>query len=83
MIDSSSAQQPWYVRQWQVAALLVLLPLWALGLFTRVAWTPDEPRELSLCAAMQQQPTKAVPELAGVPFCEKPPLTYWLGAVSL
>jgi 4-amino-4-deoxy-L-arabinose transferase len=83
MIDSSSAEQPWYMRQWYVAALLVLLPLWALGLFTRVAWTPDEPRELSLCAAMQQQTSKAVPELAGVPFCEKPPLTYWLGAASL
>ena len=83
MSDRSRAQQPWFVRQWRAAALLVLLPLWGLGLFTRVAWTPDEPRELSLCATMQQQSAKAVPELAGVPFCEKPPLTYWLAAASL
>ena len=83
MSDSGRVQQPWFVRHWYAAALVVLLPLWGLGLFTRVAWTPDEPRELSLCAAMQEQSNRAVPELAGVPFCEKPPLTYWLGAAGL
>lgn len=61
----------------------MLAPLWGLGLFSRVAWTPDEPRELALCGAMLNQTQKAVPTIAGEPFCEKPPLTYWLGAASL
>lgn len=32
---------------------------------------------------MSWQPEKAVPLLAGEPFCEKPPLTYWLAAVPI
>jgi len=83
MSDCGGVQHGWWVRHWYVTVLVVLLPLWGLCLFTRVTWTPDEPRELSLCAAMQQQSNKVVPELAGVAFCEKPPLTYWLGAVGL
>lgn len=83
MLDCRGLSSSWLVRRWYVTVLVVLLPLWGWGMLTRVAWTPDEPRELSLCAAMQRQADKVVPELAGVPFCEKPPLTYWLGAASL
>ena len=32
---------------------------------------------------MSWQADKAVPLLAGEPFCEKPPLTYWLAAVPI
>lgn len=67
-----------------VARLLVLLaPLVLVGLFTRAYYTPDEPREASLVVAMAQQPDKALPELAGRPFAEKPPLLYWLGGAAV
>ena len=69
------------------AALLVLALLAALsvGLFARNFWTPDEPREADLAWRMSMQADKAVPLLAGVPYCEKPPLTYWMagGAIAL
>ncbi len=32
---------------------------------------------------MSWQPDKAVPLLAGEPFCEKPPLTYWLAGAAM
>ena len=66
------------------ARLLVLVvPVAAVGLFARVYYTPDEPREASLVVAMAAQPDKALPELAGQPFAEKPPLLYWLGGAAV
>ncbi len=59
-----------------------LLAIWAVGLFARGFWTPDEPREADLAWRMSWQPGKAVPLLAGEAFCEKPPFTYWLAAAS-
>ena len=46
-------------------------------------WTPDEPREADLAWRMSWQPSKAVPLLAGEPFCEKPPLTYWVAGAAI
>jgi Dolichyl-phosphate-mannose-protein mannosyltransferase len=46
-------------------------------------WTPDEPREADIAWRMSWQADKAVPLLAGEPFCEKPPLTYWLAAAPI
>ena len=63
--------------------LLLLVPIACVGLFGRVYYTPDEPREASLVASMLAQPHKALPELDGHPFAEKPPLLYWLGAASV
>jgi len=61
--------------------LLWVLPVLVAGLFARVYYTPDEPREASLAAAMADHPA-ALPALGGVTFAEKPPLLYWLsGAV--
>ena len=61
---------------------LLLAPLWALTLFDRGIWTPDEPREADIAWRMSRQPT-AIPVLAGTPFLEKPPLAYWAaGAVA-
>ena len=66
------------------ARLLVLLvPIALVGLFGRVYYTPDEPREASMVVAMAHQADRALPELAGRPFAEKPPLLYWLGGVSV
>jgi len=63
--------------------LLVLVPIACVGLFGRVYYTPDEPREASLVVAMASQADKALPELDGRPFAEKPPLLYWLGGASV
>lgn len=59
--------------------LLLVLPVLAVGLFSRVYYTPDEPREASLALAMAAHPA-ALPTLGGVPFAEKPPLLYWFSA---
>ena len=65
---------------WLAPALLLA---WCVGMFGRGYWTPDEPREADIAWRMSWQADKAVPLLAGEPFCEKPPLTYWLAAVPI
>ena len=71
------------MRCWPVTLILMLLPLWCSGLFGRWYWTPDEPREADIAWNMVHQQQKAVPEMAGVPFCEKPPIAYWASGASL
>src|SRR5580658_10350572 len=61
----------------------LLLAIWCVGMFGRGFWTPDEPREADIAWRMSWQTDKAVPLLAGEPFCEKPPLTYWAAAASI
>jgi 4-amino-4-deoxy-L-arabinose transferase-like glycosyltransferase len=62
---------------------VALLLIWFVGIFGRGFWTPDEPREADIAWRMSWQTDKAVPLLAGQPFCEKPPLTYWAAAVPI
>ncbi len=71
------------VRWWPLTLVLLLLPLWSVGLFGRGYWTPDEPREADIAWNMTFQAQKVVPEMAGEPFCEKPPLAYWASGLSL
>jgi len=52
-------------------------------MFGRGFWTPDEPREADIAWRMSWQSDKAVPLLAGEPFCEKPPLAYWIAALPI
>src|SRR5580658_9722428 len=61
----------------------LLLAIWCAGMFGRGFWTPDEPREADIAWRMSWQSDKAVPLLAGEPFCEKPPLTYWIAALPI
>jgi 4-amino-4-deoxy-L-arabinose transferase-like glycosyltransferase len=56
---------------------------WGVGILGRGYWTPDEPREADLAWRMSWQPSKAVPLLAGEPFCEKPPLAYWMAGAAI
>ena len=74
---------PAALRFWPLTLLLCLLPLWCVGLFSRGLWTPDEPREAAIAGAMADGAGWAVPVLAGEPFCEKPPLTYWLSGAAI
>ncbi len=62
---------------------VMLLAIWGVGMFARGFWTPDEPREADIAWRMSWQSDRAVPLLAGEPFCEKPPLTYWLAALPI
>jgi 4-amino-4-deoxy-L-arabinose transferase-like glycosyltransferase len=68
-----------------VLIVLALAPLWLIGIFGRALWTPDEPREADIAWRMSLQSDRTLPQLAGRPFLEKPPLSYWIsgGAVSL
>src|SRR5579871_6728687 len=71
------------MRRWALIALLALAPIWLIALFDRALWTPDEPREADIAWNMAHQPERALPHLAGVPFLEKPPLSYWMSAAAL
>ena len=62
---------------------LALAPLWLTGIFGRGLWTPDEPREADIAWRMSLQSDRSLPQLAGTPFLEKPPLSYWLSAGAL
>ena len=62
---------------------MALAPLWLVGIFGRALWTPDEPREADIAWRMSQQNDRTLPELAGVPFLEKPPLSYWMSAAGI
>jgi 4-amino-4-deoxy-L-arabinose transferase-like glycosyltransferase len=62
---------------------LLLAASWCVGILGRGYWTPDEPREADLAWRMSWQADKSVPLLAGEPFCEKPPLAYWIAGAAI
>jgi len=62
---------------------MALAPLWLIGIFGRGLWTPDEPREADIAWRMSLQGDHTLPQLAGVPFLEKPPLTYWMSGAAV
>lgn len=67
-------------HRWGVRIIVALAPVWLLGILYRGLWTPDEPREADIAWRMSQQSDRTLPQLAGTPFLEKPPLSYWLSA---
>lgn len=68
------------MRRAAAFVVLALAPLWLVGILGRGLWTPDEPREADITWRMGQQTDRTLPQLAGTPFLEKPPLTYWMSA---
>jgi 4-amino-4-deoxy-L-arabinose transferase-like glycosyltransferase len=72
-----------WLADWRVRLALVVAPIALVGLFSRVYYTPDEPREASLALAMASQSQHAIPELGGRYFMEKPPLQYWLSGAAI
>ncbi|TAN37897.1 MAG: phospholipid carrier-dependent glycosyltransferase [Verrucomicrobia bacterium] len=64
--------QPQLPRGLVIAAVLISLT----GLVFHDLWTPDEPREAALALAMNRSGDHLIPQLAGQPFVEKPPLYY-------
>ncbi len=69
--------------RWIVPVLLALAPLWGVGALLRGLWTPDEPRVADIDWRMAWQHHWVVPHLAGRPFLEKPPLSYWAAALCV
>jgi 4-amino-4-deoxy-L-arabinose transferase-like glycosyltransferase len=63
--------------------VLALAPLWLVGIFGRGLWTPDEPREADIAWRMSLQSDRTLPQFAGAPFLEKPPLSYWMSATAM
>ncbi len=78
-----AAARPGIPRSAQWAVALAIAIAWCVGMFDRGYWTPDEPREADIAWRMSWQPGKAVPLLAGEPFCEKPPFTYWMAGAAI
>ncbi len=70
-------------HSWVLRILVALAPIWLMGILDRGLWTPDEPREADIAWRMSLQGDKILPELAGTPFLEKPPLSYWMSATGL
>lgn len=81
---ASSPPQGTAARRALLLIVLALAPLWLVGMFDRGLWTPDEPREADIAWRMSIQPDRTLPQLAGTPFLEKPPLSYWMagGAIA-
>jgi 4-amino-4-deoxy-L-arabinose transferase-like glycosyltransferase len=71
------------MREWPLLVMLLLLPIWSVGLFHRGIWMPDEPREYAIGVGMLNQGDLLIPRLAGNPFLEKPPLAYWAQSASM
>lgn len=80
---ASSPPQAAAARGVLLLLVLALAPLWLIGMFDRGLWTPDEPREADIAWRMSSQPDRTLPQLAGVPFLEKPPLSYWMAAGAI
>lgn len=75
-------------RSFSTASLRRWLPwLWlglflAVGLFGRDLWKPDEPYSFGMMWNFAQGHDWIVPYVGSTPFVEKPPLFYWLGALT-
>lgn len=54
-----------------------------VGLFNHDLWTPDEPREAAIALEMSRTGQWLIPQLADVPFVEKPPMAYIIWAFFL
>jgi hypothetical protein len=63
--------------------VILCLAISLAGIFDHDLWTPDEPREAAIMLSMSRSGNLIVPELAGEPFVEKPPLYYAVGAGAL
>ncbi len=63
---------------WAVVACVWLFA----GLFSREPWKADEGYSFGIVLSMIRDGSLLVPTLAGEPFLEKPPLVYWLAALT-
>ncbi len=82
MFDGSfrQNQSPWIDLLWLLALALLLI---ATGIGLRDPWPPDEPRFALVARDMVATGDWLLPRVGGQPYADKPPLFFWLIAVSL
>ncbi|MGE5617264.1 MAG: ArnT family glycosyltransferase, partial [Bacillota bacterium] len=74
--DAEAAQAPrWIVA---VIAAMYVLP----GLVGHDPWKPDEAYIFGVVYHMLQSGDWIVPQVAGVPFMEKPPMYHWVAMLT-
>jgi 4-amino-4-deoxy-L-arabinose transferase-like glycosyltransferase len=61
---------------------LVGIPLFSVTCFFRELWSPDEIRYAAIAREMAETGNWMVPHLNGEVYSEKPPLHFWLAALS-
>ena len=66
----------------RAALWLLLLGYFVVGVFGRFPWKADEPYSFGIVREMLEDGDWLIPHVADQSFVEKPPLVYWLGAVS-
>jgi 4-amino-4-deoxy-L-arabinose transferase-like glycosyltransferase len=72
------------LKRWPLVLVLALSASLAFGIFGRNLWKPDEPREAAIAGRMARPGGDlVVPHLGEQPFCEKPPLYYWVATGSV
>ena len=64
-----------------IAGLIFIVSI--SGITNHDLWTPDEPREAAISMGMHKSGNMLIPELAGTPFVEKPPLFYIIASALL
>lgn len=87
MTASDTGEKPIPIREDMKTPCAVMLLAFAtlfVGVSDHGLWTPDEPREAELVRSMARPgASRLYPDLAGKPFVQKPPLFYWMAALSL
>jgi 4-amino-4-deoxy-L-arabinose transferase-like glycosyltransferase len=68
---------------WRVGAAIAILFALFFGLGSRGLNEPDEARYAEVSREMMVSGDYLTPQLMGVPHLSKPPVTYWLAAVSM
>ncbi len=73
------------LRAWPCCLVLGILAVVFSGLFDHDVLTPDEPRVMAVIKHMALSGNLIIPEFAGIPFVEKPPLffAYVVGLMHL
>ncbi|WP_229819792.1 glycosyltransferase family 39 protein [Kushneria pakistanensis] len=74
-----------FLRSWQCYLVLGIVAVVVSGLFDHDVLTPDEPRVMAVIKSMFLSGNLVIPEFAGIPFVEKPPLffAYAVGLMHL
>ncbi|KWR81103.1 ArnT family glycosyltransferase [Cupriavidus sp. IDO] len=67
---------------WLWSSSFLFASYFLVGVFGRFPWKADEPYSFGIVWEMLTEGHWLVPYVAGEPFVEKPPLVYWLGALS-
>ena len=72
------SSHPWYRR----LCFILLLAFVLTGIFGRDPWKADEPYSFGIMLNFTEGYNWLIPHVAADPFLEKPPLTYWVSAMT-